>query len=235
VAGQSGIGWDDRWNLLMKPDVFIALTDRQLEWAKNATVWKTQKFVKISNGVDIKEFNQKVSSVKIKLSKPIVITVAASIKSKRVEQAIVAISRLDNVSLLLLGSGYLDNQIDNLAKKLLPNRFVHLSVSHQEISRYYKSADVFTLCSDSSEAFGIVYLEAMASGLPCVATDDQSRREIVGDAGIYVKNPDDSTEYAAAIQKALSTDWGNKPITRAKQFAWEKITKEYLLVLSKLK
>lgn len=91
----------------------------------------------------------------------------------------------------------------------------------------YRSADVFTLCSDSSEAFGIVYLEALASGLPCVVTDDASRHEILGKAGIYVKNSSDSKEYASKINEAIVQQSTEKYLKQAGKFSWEKIAKEY--------
>jgi len=92
--------------------------------------------------------------------------------------------------------------------------------------KYYRAANIFTLPSWSYEAFGIVYLEAMASGIPVVATDDELRREIVGDAGILV-DPTDLDSYANALKKALSIDWGNKPRIQAEKFDWDKIAKKY--------
>ena len=90
----------------------------------------------------------------------------------------------------------------------------------------YSRANVFTLASKTYESFGIVLVEAMASGLPVVATDDPIRREIVGDAGLFV-DPTDTDAYAAAIEKALNTDWGNKPRKQAEKFDWDVIAKQY--------
>ena len=227
IAGQSGPGFDDRWNLLMKPHVFVALTNRQFDWAQKASFWK-QKIVKISNGVDMNKFNPTGSKAKVPLKNPVILIVAAPTVSKRVEQTIKAVAKLDNASLLLLGTGSLNKKIDSLGKNLLgPNRFFHTSVSHEEMPKYYRCADVFTLCSKSSEAFGIVYIEAMASGLACVATDDVSRREIIGQAGEYVSNPSNATEYAKALKKALSKNWGNIPKLQAEKYSWDNITAQY--------
>src|SRR3989344_8058397 len=111
IAGQSGPGWDDRWNLLMKPNLFVALTTRQLAWAKKATIWK-QDFALIPNGVDLTQFRSAVPSQRgagkkfhTDLEKPIVILVAASTPDKRVEQGIRAVAKLMRGSLLLLGTG----------------------------------------------------------------------------------------------------------------------------------
>ena len=40
ITGHSGPGWDDRWNLLIKPHLFIAFTHHQLRWAKKTTLWR---------------------------------------------------------------------------------------------------------------------------------------------------------------------------------------------------
>jgi len=238
IAGQSGPGWDDRWNLLMKPNLFVALTTRQLAWAKKATIWK-QDFALIPNGVDLTQFRSAVPSQRgagkkfhTDLEKPIVVLVAASTPDKRVEQGIRAVAKLMRGSLLLLGTGPMDERINKLGYELLgKKRFFHTSVKHNQMPEYYRAANLFTLCSYSSEAFGIVYLEAMAVGLPCVATDDESRREIVGKAGIFVKNPEDADEYAAALKQALSKDWKDQARKQAEKFSWDKIAAEYEKVL----
>lgn len=228
IAGQSGPGWDDRWNLFCNPHTFVALTSRQQKWAKKATPWFGHKTAMIPNGVDLNKFNPAGKKLKLKLEKPIILMVAATVPYKRVEQGIAAISRLKQGSLLLIGKGPLDKRTDSLGYKLLgKHRYLRLTVPFKQIPAYYRSADLFTLCSTSTEAFGIVYLEAHASGLACVATDDASRREIIGKAGVYVKNPDDAKEYAKALEKALNKKWGNTPLSQAQKFSWDAIAQKY--------
>jgi glycosyltransferase involved in cell wall biosynthesis len=90
----------------------------------------------------------------------------------------------------------------------------------------YRVANVFTLPSASSEAFGNVLVEAMATNLPVVATNDEQRREIVGEAGFLV-DPADTEEYAKVLQKTLNMDWGDKPRKQAEKFSWDEIAKKY--------
>ena len=99
----------------------------------------------------------------------------------------------------------------------------------KKIPEYYRAADVFALCSESSEAFGTVYLEALATGLPIVATDDESRREILANCAVFVKNVDDEHEYARAITKALKhrPRFRERALSRAKKFTWDKIGNSY--------
>lgn len=231
VSGQAGIGRDDLRNLRLKPDVFVALTQRAGKWAKEIT--REVRVVYIPNGVDLKKFNPEVKPAKINLERPIIICVAGLNPYKRVDLTIKAVSKLDKGSLLLLGDGPEREKTESLGQKLLgPKRFLRTTVSYEEMPSYYTTCDLFTLVSESSEAFGSAYLEAMASGLPVVATDDESRREIIGEAGLFV-NPENLEEYAQTLEKALKIDFGNKPRQQAQKFSWDKITSQYEEIMVK--
>lgn len=231
VAGQSGPGWNDRVNLLIHPDIFVALTKAQTIWAQNATLWKDQKIVTIPNGVDLVEYSPKGDKRVLGLSRPVVLAVGAAIKSKRIIDTIRAMALQKSASLLVVGTGPQENEEDSLGRSLLGNRYKRLKVIHAEMPSIYRAADVFTLCSDSSEAFGIVYLEALASGLPCVVTHDPSRQEILGDVGIYVNDPDDPHEYAVKICEAIRQKSKEKYLNQAQKFSWNQIAINYEKIL----
>lgn len=224
VVGHSGLGWDDRNNLWSFPDVFVALSSRAEKWARRVN--PLVRIAVIPNGVDLSLFTPKGKRVKIPLQRPVILMVGALEPGKRMDLAIEAVSRLKRGSLLILGRGLEEKRIKKLGKEKLGDRFLLRSVSFKEIPMYYRSADLFTLPSWENEAFGMVYLEAMASNLPVVATNDELRHEIVGDAGILV-DPTDIDAYAQALQLALKTNWGDKPRAQAQKFSWEKVIKEY--------
>lgn len=225
VSGQSGMGWDDKVNLLAFPNVFVALSSKAMAWAKKFNPYV--RVEKIPNGVDLSRFSFKGPSFKMGLEKPTVLAVGAFTKQKRLDLVIKAVAELENASLLLIGGGGdMRESLEKLGAKLLGSRFKILTVPFSDMPNIYRSADVFTLPSAPSESFGNVIVEAMASGLPVVATDDPIRREIVGDAGLFV-DPTDSDEYARALEKALDTKWGNKPRMQAEKFSWDKIAKQY--------
>ena len=231
IGGHSGPGWNDRVNLLFHPDIFIALTQAQANWAKKVTVWNNQKITVIPNGIDTEKFSPKGNKKIVDLEKPIIIAVGAATESKGLVNTIKAVASQGNSSLLICGSGPEEKYEDTLGESLLGNRYRRLRLNHSDMPEIYRASNVFTLCSDSSEAFGIVYLEALASGLPCVATDDASRREILGDVGIFVKNPEDSKEYAEKINKALKTNNSERNIKQAHKFDWEIIADKYEKIL----
>jgi glycosyltransferase involved in cell wall biosynthesis len=224
VSGQSGPGLDDRINLWSFPDTFVALTESQAKWAK-----KTSPFIKVAkipNGVDLTKFTEKGEKIKLNLPRPIILCVAAFDFWKRNELIIKAVSRLNEGSLLLVGKGAGEKKLQSLGKKLLPGRFKIFSFPHDQMPTVYRAADVFTYATVPWESFGIVLVEAMASGLPIVATNDPIRREIVGQAGFFV-NPKNTDEYARVLQKALDKNWGNIPRKQAEKFSWNEIAKKY--------
>ncbi|MEL6792536.1 MAG: glycosyltransferase family 4 protein [Pseudomonadota bacterium] len=63
----------------------------------------------------------------------------------------------------------------------------------------YEAADLF-VWPGVNEAFGMVYLEAQAAGLPCVAQDRDGVREVVGPMG-RLSDPEDPAAMAAAIEE----------------------------------
>lgn len=224
IIGHSGPGWDDRNNLWSFPNVFVALSFQAKKWAGKANPFV--RTVVIPNGIDLRRFKTEGEKVKIALERPIILMVGAPEKGKRMDLAIKAVSRLAKGSLLILGGGYEEQRIRKLGKRLLGKRFLMKQVDFVDIPKYYRSVDLFTLPSWKNEAFGIVYLEAMASNLPVVATNDELRREIVGEAGILV-DPTDVEFYAKSLDKALKTDWGNKPRKQAEKFSWDKVVEKY--------
>ncbi len=230
VSGQSGMGWDDRVNLCSFPDIFIALSSEALGWARKVN--PGVKSLYIPNGVDLNKFKAGVK--KPKNGVKTVLAVGAFTEQKRLDLVIAAVSELDGVDLVVAGGGGgLKDEIYNLGTAKLGKRFKMISVPFEKMPEVYGSADVFTLPSRPSESFGNVLVEAMASGLPVVATDDPIRREIVGEEGIFV-DPEDTGTYAEALRLALDRNWGGVPRLQAEKFSWDKIAEDYEELLEKL-
>lgn len=222
VSGQSGVGFDDRLNLYAMPDVFVALSTNALVKSKQRN--PLVKVVYIPNGVDLEKFKKRSRSNK---STKTVLSVGAFTDQKRHDLVINAVAKLDNTNLVIAGGGGdKKEEINSLGLKLLGNRFKIIETTNDKMPDVYNSADVFTLASKTYESFGIVLVEAMSSGLPVVATDDPTRREIVGGAGLFV-DPTDTDKYAKTIENALNENWGNKPREQAEKFSWDKIANQY--------
>ncbi len=225
ITGHSGIGRDDIWNIAVcKPDVFAALTDYMASWAKG-WAWGS-RVVKIPEGVDLEKFSSKGEKVQVDLPRPIILSVGALAWYKYHDRVIKAVSKMRQGSVLIVGEGEAKEDLENLGKKLLSGRFKIISLPFEDMPKVYRSCDLFTLPSWSREAFGMVYLEAMSSGLGVVAPDDQSRKEIIEEAGLFTSVVD-PVNYAAVLEKAVIVDWSKKARAQAEKFSWEKITDMY--------
>ena len=158
---------------------------------------------------------------------PVVLMVSALIASKRVADGVRAVSAIDGVHLVCAGDGPLRDQIDALARDLMPGRFSRVVVPARDMPALYRSADVFLHLS-KSESFGNVYLEALGCGLPVVAHDVRRVRWIVNDCG-YLVDTDDVAALRNALRAALTPQPGRVAdrVARAGEFDWSVIAARY--------
>ncbi len=224
VSGQSGPGRDDKFNLFMFPSAFIGFTDFQCKWAKGVNGYV--RIEKIPNGVDTTKFNKNGSKIKTKLKHPIVLISAALVPIKRIDLTIQAVAKLENVSLLIAGDGELKTELEKLGNQLLPGRFEIRKFSYDQMPKVYRQADVFAFSTQSWESFGIVILEALATNVPVVVSDDPIRKEIIGNAG-YTVNVSDIGKYSEALNKSIIKKWNNIPVDRATRYSWDIIADKY--------
>lgn len=86
----------------------------------------------------------------------------------------------------------------------MPNAHFLGKKNHQELAKFYASADVFVFPS-TSETYGNVIIEAMASGLPCVIADEGGSSSLV-DHGItgFKAKAFDATDYSQYILKLIN-------------------------------
>jgi glycosyltransferase involved in cell wall biosynthesis len=233
VIGHSGIGWDDLFNLMTGPDVFVALTVMEKQWLESRK--SKVRIELIPDAVDVNKFTPVGKKVKINLPGPVILAVSALGLGKRIDLAIRAVAKLGSASLVVLGKGDgpTTDQIRELGRKLLGDRFLLTSVPYQEIDRWYRSCDVFTLPTWGRGAFGMVILEAMACNKIVVVNDDPARRVIAGKAGIYC-NPENTGEYADALARALTANPQDLPRKQALEFSWDRIAKLYHNLFSSL-
>lgn len=106
------------------------------------------------------------------------------------------------------------------------------TVDHDLLPRYHAAADLFVAPALGQESFGIVLVEAMAAGLPIVATDIAGYREVVrpGVEGLLVP-PNDAPSLAGAIRRvltdpALAERLGRAGRERAQRYRWSVVIEE---------
>ncbi|TMQ74574.1 glycosyl transferase, group 1 family protein [Candidatus Accumulibacter phosphatis] len=161
----------------------------------------------IPHGVDVELFSPEVvTDFRVRHGIPhdafVVISVGAiSYGHKRMDYVVREVAAVKGAFLLVAGQETKDTpEIISLGKQLMGDRIVFTTVQHRDLPKLYAAANVFTLGS-VFETFGIVYIEAMAMGLPVICTNHKNQRAIVKE-GIFI----DVTRSGALTQAIRDTD-----------------------------
>jgi len=107
-----------------------------------------------------------------------------------------------NALLAIMGAGRLEQDLKELATELGISERVRFLGQVAEARRYFRAFDVFALSSDN-EPFGMVLLEAMAAGVPLLATACGGAKEVVEGVGILF--PFGDAEHLAQALVHVST------------------------------
>jgi spore coat protein SA len=102
------------------------------------------------------------------------------------------------------GRGKMTAYIRALRKNHSPNVQFEGFRSAKEVAQVYRNADIFCCPSLWQEPFGLVNIEAMASGLPVVASRVGGIPEIASGGGILLVEPGSPAELALALKKLIS-------------------------------
>jgi len=107
------------------------------------------------------------------------------------------------------------------------------NVLEEELPKFYNLADVFVFPS-LYEGFGLPLIEAMACGLPIIASNVTSIPEIVGDAGILLYPQDFKgfykSIYSVLTDESLRVNLSYNGVKRSKMFSWRTCAKDTLNV-----
>lgn len=126
-----------------------------------------------------------------------------------------------DVELHLAGTG---RNFEKFKEMNVPNMFLHGEVRYEDVPAFLNSLDVFVFPT-LGEGFGLPVCEAMACGVPVVASNVTTMPELVGDAGLLAKP--DIGEMTEAIERLVGSRQlrdrlGKKGVERVKEFTWRK-------------
>jgi phosphatidylinositol alpha-mannosyltransferase len=114
------------------------------------------------------------------------------------------------------------------------------SVDYNQLARYYKTADIFVAPATGHESFGIVLLEAMATGKPVVASNISGYASVItnGSEGILVP-PKQEVPLAQAITSLMKNPelrliMGQKGLVTASNFGWDKVSRRVMDYYTKI-
>jgi glycosyltransferase involved in cell wall biosynthesis len=131
-----------------------------------------------------------------------------------------------------VGGRFTAAQEELIASLRIGSSIDHLGMlPEDELARTYSDSDVLLMPS-LHEGFGLPVLEAMASGVPVVASNRGSLPEVVGGAGLLVE-PEDIEAIADAVVRILADpllrrELAARGIDRARQFTWDRTARATL-------
>jgi L-malate glycosyltransferase len=220
----------------MNKAVPIAISDTIAKETKDVYKIKEDQIEVIYNPVDIGRYNK--SSIKKKKGENVTfINVARFTSVKNQSLLIDAFSKvreqIKNVKLILVGDGELRKTIE---KKVAQNGLsdaVEFTGNIQNVAEKLRSADAFVLPS-RYEGLPLTILEAMASGLPIIATNVGGVPDIVKDNGILFKDNDLDGLVAAMLKLAqdmkVREEMGEKSNLYVGKFDVKTIADQYQLL-----
>lgn len=189
----------------------------------------------IPNGVDLYRFHQKAPQMaKFKDGKVNILFVGRLDKRKGVKFLLstfkLVSERLPGVRLIIVGEGPEGNQAKRFARQNnLENVEFAGMVSGAKLPSYYATADIFCSPATHGESFGIVLLEAMATGLPVVAFDNPGYRAVfpkyASEFLVFNRSIPALAQALLVLAKnpQLRKRLGRKNHQYVKRFSWEKV------------
>jgi glycosyltransferase involved in cell wall biosynthesis len=225
-------------SILQNADTVLALTEDMEQKMREIC---DRDISVVPNGIDLERF--KISSGDIKEgSAKTIIFVGRLHPVKGVQYLIEAMAtvhqQMPDVKLIIVGDGAERAMLEELAERLNLSDCIQFAgkVPQESIPRLMHQADVFAL-SSLSESFGIVNLEAMAAGLPIVATKVGGIPDVVEEGVnghlVNAKNPDELADRLLVLLQndEMREEMSTNNREKAELYTWDKVTtkveKEY--------
>jgi len=141
-----------------------------------------------------------------------------------------------DLRLLVIGDGSERDAVDDLPAPVRERVDMLGRVDDERLASYLKAADLYVGPATGGESFGIVLAEAMAAGLPIVASDIPGYRDVArnGLEALLVA-PGDPGALVAGVRRvlddpALARSLGEQGAVRAYDFAWPVVTERLVAV-----
>jgi glycosyltransferase involved in cell wall biosynthesis len=197
---------------------------------RNRARWRSAL---IPNGVDVARFAPRASSrarFGLPEDAPVALIVSALIESKRVVEGVRCAARVPGLHLVVAGDGELRERVDACGRELLGERYRRMTIAHEAMPDLYRAADVL-LHMSKGEPFGIIYVEALATGLPVVAHETSATQWTLEDQAFLVDTTDEvatARELSRALGARSPAQVTARRALAEQRFSWKKIASTYL-------
>ncbi len=199
------------------------------------------EFSVIPNGVDLRRFSPEVEPMyKYMDGKLNILFVGRMEPRKGLVYLIKAYRKIKKyypeTRLLIVGPGLWFRKKHELQVKLLGIKDVVFTgrVSYKDLPRYYATADIFCAPATGRESFGIILLEAMATGKPIIASRIEGYASVVTHRreGLLVP-PKDAVTLAHALEACIKNpnlrrQLGEEGLVTVRQYDWPIIARRVL-------
>lgn len=228
---------------LERAKAITVVSDALQDYVKQ--LYPNQKTSIIPMGCDVSRFSSEHRKENFfgQDDRKVVLFVGRLAEKKGVTYLIDAMKKVDNAVLVIVGKGDLEPGLRQQAKALGDKVVFAGPKTHDELPEIYASADVFvapsvTAADGDKEGFGLVILEAMASGVPVVASRSGGIVDIVKDEenGLLCDEKDVeklSVNISRVLEdEALSAKLKTAAGHTVEQYSYDNISKRYNDILS---
>jgi glycosyltransferase involved in cell wall biosynthesis len=224
---------------------FVVANSEGLKQLAEKTSFK-QKIEIIPNGVDIQMFRPATEKKRDEYVR--ILSVSRLTPRKGLRYLIQAMKILleknteKKIELSIIGDGDERHTLEQLANELTITHAIKFlgRVEHEKLAPHYSEADIFCLPS-LNEGMSNTVLEALATGMPIVATKTGGTEELVcdGENGFFVvqKSAQDLAEKLECLinDKTLRESFGQESRRRAEKMSWQNVAEKYIELYQKSK